>query len=124
MTMGGRSATVVVVFHTGCPYCVNQLDGLEARAESLAGLPILFLTPELPLPARTISTAWPRLWNRDLSYWRHVPKERLAAEWGIGATPTTWVFRGDSLVRSFKGRTSWLPLAAEMDRPMPMPNDG
>lgn len=118
------SATVVIVFHTDCPYCVAELDGIEARADSLTGLPILFLTPELPMPTETISTAWPRLWTRDRSYWRHVPRNRLTTEWGIRVTPTTWVFRGDSLVRRFKGRVSWLSLLAELDSLPPEASHG
>ena len=100
-----RSPTVVILVHSGCHFCAEQLDELSEHFSALPNASIIILTGETAPPADH-PARWPRLASDSAVRWVRGNPTQVLAAYRTLETPSLFIYdRQGRLRRSFRGLT-------------------
>jgi hypothetical protein len=98
--LAGRGRPMLVLlFHSECSHCHDQMDDLSDHLDALGGADLFFLTTEDTLPMREMSRRWPRLATAGNVTWGTVSGEDFRRDFGSRATPGIYLFGSAGVLR-------------------------
>jgi hypothetical protein len=94
-----RIPTMVILFHSQCGHCHQELDLLNRDLAALGPVKLVLLTGEDTLPTRAIHARWRNLAAAPNVEWGTVRREDFSRGFGVLSTPAIFAFGPDGRLR-------------------------
>ena len=90
---------LVMLFHSKCSHCHDQMDDLADHLDAFGSVDLVFLTTEDTLPMQEMAGRWPCLATATNAMWGTVSAEDFDRDFGSRVTPGIYLFDSAGVLR-------------------------